>query len=161
MISPSTRATTPVKWSIRPVSLCAITFPVARLVVPLFFGTEPPDPATAPESPAGWTQALRSPWFHFTSITSASCLATDPRRADELVRPTVRSGSHRFLARDRPAALSSRSHVVARQVPRSNPPGDPVPVLLGLEFFLAHQAELQLPLPPSDGSIVFPESFLI
>jgi hypothetical protein len=39
---------------------------------------------------------------------------------------------------------------------RSDPSGPPVPVLLGLEFFLAHQAELLLFLPPRDGMIVFP-----
>jgi hypothetical protein len=40
--------------------------------------------------------------------------------------------------------------------PQSDPPGDLVPVLLGLEFFLAHQAEFQLFLPPQDGSILLP-----
>jgi hypothetical protein len=39
---------------------------------------------------------------------------------------------------------------------RSDPPGDPVPVLLGLEFFLAHLAEFQLFLPPQDGRILLP-----
>ncbi|MFI5459884.1 MAG: hypothetical protein ACHRXM_31065 [Isosphaerales bacterium] len=40
--------------------------------------------------------------------------------------------------------------------PRSDPPGALVPVLLGLEFFLAHQAEFQLLLPPQDGRILLP-----
>jgi hypothetical protein len=38
----------------------------------------------------------------------------------------------------------------------SDPPGDPVPVLLGLEFFLAHQAEFHLPLPPQHGIFRLP-----
>jgi hypothetical protein len=38
----------------------------------------------------------------------------------------------------------------------SDPPGDPVPVLLGLEFFLAHQAEFNLRLPPQHGVIFLP-----
>jgi hypothetical protein len=40
--------------------------------------------------------------------------------------------------------------------PRSDPPGDPVPVLLGLEFFLAHQAHMTIPPPPGKGSIQLP-----
>ncbi len=39
---------------------------------------------------------------------------------------------------------------------RSDPPGPPVPVLLGLEFFLTHRAELQLFVPPRDGMILLP-----
>jgi hypothetical protein len=40
--------------------------------------------------------------------------------------------------------------------PQTDPRGPPVPVLLGLEFFLAYQAEFQLFLPPRDGIIVLP-----
>jgi hypothetical protein len=39
---------------------------------------------------------------------------------------------------------------------QSDPPGPPVPVLLGLEFLLAHQAELHLLPPPRHGSLVLP-----
>ena len=39
---------------------------------------------------------------------------------------------------------------------RSDPPGPPVPVLLGLEFFLTHQAEFTLLLPPQHGIIRLP-----
>jgi len=39
---------------------------------------------------------------------------------------------------------------------RNDPPGLLVPVLLGLEFFLAHRADFQLFLPPRDGRILFP-----
>jgi hypothetical protein len=37
--------------------------------------------------------------------------------------------------------------------PRQDPPGDPVPILFGLEFFLTHQAEFQLLVPPRSGAI--------
>jgi hypothetical protein len=40
--------------------------------------------------------------------------------------------------------------------PKSDPPGDPVPALLGLEFLLAYQAEFHLPLPPQDGALRLP-----
>jgi hypothetical protein len=38
----------------------------------------------------------------------------------------------------------------------SDPPGDAVPVLLGLEFFLAHQAEFHMLLPPQHSHIRLP-----
>ena len=40
--------------------------------------------------------------------------------------------------------------------PHQDPPGDPVPILLGLEFFLAHQAEFHLLLPPQHNAIRLP-----
>jgi hypothetical protein len=42
------------------------------------------------------------------------------------------------------------------QFARSDSPGAPLPVLLGLEFFLAHLAALQLPPPPQQGLIEVP-----
>jgi hypothetical protein len=42
------------------------------------------------------------------------------------------------------------------KVARSDPPGAPVPVLLGLEFFLAHGASLGLPPHPTSGMIGLP-----
>ena len=60
-----------------------------------------------------------------------------------------------WLPTDQPPHLRGPLSLLAK-FPRSDPPGDPVPVLLGLEFFLAHQAELQLLLPPRDGSILRP-----
>jgi hypothetical protein len=155
MTSPSPLAGSPVKWSIRPISLRAITFPVARLVVPLFFGTDPPDPGTAPE--VCWVDTgapvsvvpfqvhnRRLVWQPVPGVqTSWSGQPCDLRRIDF------------WLPTDRPPYRRGPMSLLAKFA-RSDPPGDPVPVLLGLEFFLAHQAELQLPLAPSDGSIVFP-----
>jgi hypothetical protein len=40
--------------------------------------------------------------------------------------------------------------------PQSDPPGDPVPALLGLEFLLTHRASLTLWRPPQRGSISVP-----
>jgi hypothetical protein len=39
---------------------------------------------------------------------------------------------------------------------RSDPPGDLMPVLLGLEFFLTHQAEFSMFLPPHHSVISLP-----
>jgi hypothetical protein len=40
--------------------------------------------------------------------------------------------------------------------PQQDPPGDPVPILLGLEFFLAHRAEFNLLVPPQLGAVRLP-----
>jgi hypothetical protein len=60
-----------------------------------------------------------------------------------------------WLATDQPPYLHGPLSLLAK-FPQSDPPGDEIPVILGLEFFLAHLAELQLLLPPRDGSILFP-----
>ncbi len=40
--------------------------------------------------------------------------------------------------------------------PQRDPPGNPVPVLLGLEFFLTHVARAEIAPPPADSSIWMP-----
>jgi hypothetical protein len=40
--------------------------------------------------------------------------------------------------------------------PRSDPPGDPVPILLGLEFFLTLQAGIAIPPYPLPGTVDLP-----
>jgi hypothetical protein len=39
---------------------------------------------------------------------------------------------------------------------RTEPPGNPPPFLMGLEFFLAHQAAFSLDPPPGQGAIRTP-----
>jgi hypothetical protein len=39
---------------------------------------------------------------------------------------------------------------------QSDPPGDPVPILLGLEFLLTYQTEFHLLCPPRQGTLVLP-----
>ena len=104
-------------------------------------------------NPAGWTRALRSPCY-IPPPSRAADLATDSRGKYNLGGSTVRSGPHGFLAGDRRASLPSRSSVVAGQVRAERSARSTRPVLLGLEFFLTHGIEFQLPLPPQDGSIL-------
>ena len=40
--------------------------------------------------------------------------------------------------------------------PHRDPPGDPVPILLGLEFLIARRADLALPPPPRSGILSIP-----
>ena len=155
MASPVARASTPVEWSIRTVALNAISFPVARLVVQLYFGTERPGP-----------EAIQEPcWLDTGAPLSVVPFNLHHQRLVWQPIPGVQTswaGQPCDLGRidfwfaiDQPPNLRGPMSLLAKFA-RSDPPGDPVPVLLGLEFFLAHQAELQLPLAPSDGSIVFP-----
>jgi hypothetical protein len=46
MAPPLVQATSPVDWSILQLSVGNVTIPVARLKVPLYLGTPPPDPAS-------------------------------------------------------------------------------------------------------------------
>jgi hypothetical protein len=60
-----------------------------------------------------------------------------------------------WLATEQPPHLRG-PFVLLAKFPHSDPPGDLVPVLLGLKFFLTHQAELSLLLPPQHGAIRLP-----
>src|SRR5262249_7252289 len=60
-----------------------------------------------------------------------------------------------WLQIDQPPYLRGPMSLLAN-FPRSDPPGNAVPVLLGLEFFLAPQVEFHLLQPPRDGMILLP-----
>ncbi len=155
MTSPPAQTRTPVEWLIQPITLCAISFPVARLVVHLYFGTAPPDPESVKEPCWLDTGAPISvvpfylhhgrlvwqpiPWVS-TSWAGQRC---DLGRMDF------------WLATEQPPYLRGPLSLLAKFT-RSDPPGPPDRILLGLEFFLSHGAEFQLPLPPRDGSILLP-----
>jgi len=60
-----------------------------------------------------------------------------------------------WLATDQPPSLRGPFSLLAK-FPQSDPPGDLMPDLLGLEFFLAHGAELELLPPPQQSRIRLP-----
>ena len=152
MTSPSAPATTPVEWLIQPVAVGGLTLPVARLLVPLYFGVPPLGPTTATE--ICWLDTgaplsvvpfhvhnQRLPWQALPGIrTTWSGQACDLGRMDI------------WLPTEQPPHIRGPLSLLAKFA-RSDPPGPPVPVLLGLEFFLTHQAELTLLLPPQHGVI--------
>jgi hypothetical protein len=53
------------------------------------------------------------------------------------------------------AALKGPYSLLAK-FPQSDPPGNPVPVLLGLEFLLSHHAAVSLLPAPQQGAILLP-----
>jgi hypothetical protein len=144
-----------VEWHIQPAAVKGFSFPVARLVVYLYFGGSPPVPQSARET--CWLDTAaplsvvpfhvynqRLVWQAIPGIrTTWSGQACDLGRVDF------------WLPTDQPPFLRGPLSLLAK-FPQSDPPGHPVPVLLGLEFFLAHQAEFHLLLPPQQGVILLP-----
>jgi hypothetical protein len=155
MAAPSAQATAPVEWLIQRVAAGALSIPVARLLVPLHFGTSPPDPTTAKEvcwldtgAPLSvvpyYVHHQRLAWQPVAGIqTTWSGQVCDLGRIDC------------WLRTHQPPCLRGPLSLLAKFA-RSDPPGVRVPVLLGLEFFLTHQAEFHLFLPPQDGTILLP-----
>jgi hypothetical protein len=155
MASASARAASRVEWVIRQATVSGLTLTVPRLRVHLHLAMASPGPPGV----------LRSAWldtgaplsvipFHvqqsglqWQSISGIK--ATWSGQRCELGRIDC------WLPTDQPHSLRGPLSLLAK-FPRGDPPGDPVPILLGLEFFLAHQAELQLPRAPLDGTIRFP-----
>jgi hypothetical protein len=155
MASPFASATSRVDWSILQVSLSLLTLPIARLKVPLYFGTAPPGPQSprdlcwldtgAPISIVPFhVHHQRLAWQPIPGITT-----TWAGQPCDLGRVDVWLSTEQLPYLRGPFALLAK-------FPRSDPPGDLVPVLLGLEFFLTHQAELTLLPPPQRGAIRIP-----
>jgi hypothetical protein len=60
-----------------------------------------------------------------------------------------------WLTTQQPPYLRGPFSLLAK-FPRSDPPGDLMPVLLGLEFFVTHQAEFEMLPPPRQALIRLP-----
>jgi hypothetical protein len=155
MPSLSSSDSTAVDWSIIHISAAAVTFPIARLEVPLFLGNAPGSPQSprdlcwldtgAPISVVPFhVHHQRLTWRPLPGIQSTwAGQACDVGHVDVWL-PTRHSP---FL--HGPFSLLAK-------FPRADPPGDLVPILLGLEFFLAHQLEFQMLLPPQQALIRLP-----
>jgi hypothetical protein len=144
-----------VEWLIQPVSLGSLTFPIARLRVRLYLGTTPPGPQDAPET--AWLDTAaplsvvpfhlhhrRLTWQPFSGIRTTWC-----GQPCDLGRVDV------WLRTDQPPYTRGPLSLLAK-FPHSDPPGDPVPLLLGLEFLLTYQSEFHLLCPPQQGTLVLP-----
>jgi hypothetical protein len=155
MASPSAHVTTPVEWFIRPASVSGLSFPIARLLVPLYLGTSSPSPQTAKETCWLDTGApLSVVPFHVHNQRLAWQLIPGVKTTWS-GQPCELGHIDFWLAIDQPSYLRGPLSLLAK-FPQGDPPGPLVPVLLGLEFFLAHQTALRLPPPPQDGSILHP-----
>jgi hypothetical protein len=152
MASPFASATSAVDWLIRQVSLKNLPIPVARLKVPLYLGM----PRPIPQSPRDLC------WLDTGAPISGVPFHVHHQRLAWQPIPEIRitwAGQPCDLGRidiwlqtEQPPFLRGPFALLAK-FPQSDPPGDLVPVLLGLEFFLAHQAEFTL-LPPPKRSLI-------
>jgi hypothetical protein len=155
MASPPTQHTARVEWLIQPVALTGLTFPLARLRIRLYLGTAPPGPQGTPQE--GWLDTgapLSVIPFHVHNA-GVSWRPVPGVRTTWSGQPCDLGRVDCWLPTDQPPHLRGPMSLLAK-FPQSDPPGDPIPVLLGLEFFLAHQAELAVPPPPQYGVIRLP-----
>jgi hypothetical protein len=147
--------TTAIAWSIQTIAVGRVTFPAARLSLQLYGRTILA--ARQVTSVDCWLdtgapltvipfhvhdQRLR--WQALPGITT-----TWAGQPCDLGRMDI------WLPAEQPPYVRGPLSLLAKFA-RSDPPGAPVPVLLGLEFFLAHQAEFNLLLPPQHGVIRLP-----
>ena len=155
MASPSTASTARVEWLLQRVSLSGVSFSLARLRIRCYLGTAPASPHGAPHE--GWPDTgapLSVIPFHAHNAglswqPIAGVKTTWSGQPSDLGRVDL------WLATEQPPYSRGPFSVLAK-FPHRDPPGDPLPILLGLEFFLTHQAELTLLLPPQHGVLRLP-----
>jgi hypothetical protein len=155
MASPPAPATAPVDWSIQQISVSNVSLPAARLQVPVYLGS-PPAQRHSPRDLC-WLDTgapisvvpfhVHYQRFSWQPIPGIS-ITWAGQRCD-LGRIDI------WLAIDQPPYFRGPFSLLAK-FPRADPPGDLIPVLLGLEFFLSHQAEFHILLPPQQGVILLP-----
>lgn len=146
---------TPVVWSVASISVRGLTIPVARVAVELFIDKIRPELDTGTET--AWLDTgaplsvvpyhihhQRLLWRPIPGIQ-----VTWAGQPCDLGRMDV------WLPTDQPPQLRGPLSLLAK-FPRGSPPGIRVPILLGLEFLLANQAELALPPPPGQGALLLP-----
>lgn len=146
--------TVPVLWSIRTVTAGGRAIPVGRLRLRLIF--PPVQPGAHLLAERCWLDTgapLSVIPFHvhhqrlrWRPLGVQSSWAGQPCELGEIDvwLPSRRAGKARG-----PLPMLAKFAT-------SDPPGDRVPVLLGLEFFLAHRASLECRPPPRQGSIEVP-----
>lgn len=155
MASPSITSTARVQWLIKAVSLRSVSFSLARLKIRCYLGTAPPSPqGTLQEAWLDTGAPLSVIPFHIQNAgllwqPIAGVKTTWSGQPCDLGRVDM------WLATDQPPFLRGPFSLLAK-FPHRDLPGDPLPVLFGLEFFLTHQAELTLLLPPQHGVIRLP-----
>jgi len=144
-----------VPWSIRTVSVGGQNIPAARLALQLYCRTALPGRRAT--SAACWIDTgapvtvvpfyvhhQRLQWQPLTGITTTWAGQRCALGHVDIWLPT-----------DQPPHLRGPLSLLAKFA-QKDPPDDPVPILLGLEFFLAHRAEFRLVSPPQHGVIRLP-----
>jgi hypothetical protein len=155
MSAPGWTSTTPLQWSIPWIQVGSVSIPAARLEVELFLRTILPGRQVVSEQ--GWLDTgaplsvipfhihnRRVNWKPIPAVTVTWAGQTCDLGYIDIWLPTEQSPTPRG------------PFTIVAKFPRSDPPGGPVPMLLGLEFFLTVQAGMTLPAPPQQGVIQVP-----
>jgi hypothetical protein len=155
MPAPSSQTTTPVQWFVQSVSVGSLTVLSARLEIDLFLRTALPGLQIVAE--IGWVDTgapLSVIPFHIHN----GRLDWRPIPGVQLtwLGQSCDLGTiDIWLPTQETSALRGPLTLLAK-FPRSDPPGSPVPILLGLEFFLSNQAGMNLLPPPQKSEISVP-----
>jgi hypothetical protein len=155
MAPSSTPATARDESVLQAVTLSGLSFPLGRLKVRLYLATASAVPPGVPRE--AWLDTgapLTVIPFHVQQ-QGLRWQAIPGIRATWAGQPCQLGRIDVWLPIDQPPYLHGPLSVLAK-FPQSDPPGDLVPSLLGLEFFLTHQAECHLLLPPQHGIIQLP-----
>ena len=151
----SPRTTCPVEWSIQQITVGSISISAARLKVPIFLGNRPPSPSSPRDLcwlDTGAPLSIVPFHVHYGRLKWQPI----PRATISWAgQPCDLGHVDVWLTTQQPPYLQGPFSLLAK-FPRSDPPGDLMPVLLGLEFFLAHQVEFELLLPPQHGLLLLP-----
>jgi hypothetical protein len=147
--------TTPVTWSIQSLNVGGLSFPAARLRFEVFARTVVAGSQVISENCWLDTAAPLSVvpfcvhdqnllWQKVPGVTTTWSGQKCDLGQLEIWLPTVQQP---FL-RGPFSLMAKFAH--------SDPPGPAVPILIGLEFFLTHQAEFDLRIPPTSSIIRLP-----
>jgi hypothetical protein len=152
MASPLAPSTCRVDWWIPPITIGTVTIAAARLKVPLYLGSAPPLPSTPRDLcwlDTGAPLSVVPFHVHFHRVRWQPIPGISASWAGQ----TCDLGYvHVWLTTQQAPFLRGPFSLLAK-FPRSDPPGDLMPVLLGLEFFLTHRAEFEMLLPPRQSLI--------
>jgi hypothetical protein len=147
-------AAIPVDWSIQTLLVGGMTIPVARLLLSSCFPLINSSHISLPELCWLDTEAPISviPYHIHHQRLSWQALGIQSSWFGQICD----LGRIEIWFSAGPGLPMAGPYSLLAKFPQSDPAGDPVPILLGLEFFLTYQAYLAIPPPPGKGSIQLP-----
>jgi hypothetical protein len=152
MAAPFSGTTSSITWSISKLQVGNVTIPSARLEVEIFLPTLLPGLQIIAEQ--AWLDT-GAPLSVIPFHVHNQRIAWKPIPGMQVSwagQPCDVGTVDLWLPTDQPPSPRGPFTILAK-FPHNNPPGKPVPVLLGLEFFLALQAGMSL-LPPPQQSVI-------
>jgi hypothetical protein len=155
MSAPFWSTTTPLQWLIAWVRLGGLNIPTARLDVELFPRSILPGQHVVSEQ--GWLDT-GAPLSVIPFHVHNRCLDWKPISGVTVTwaGQVCDLGYLDFWLPTEQSTTPRGPFTLLAKFARSDPPGNPVPMLLGLEFFLTLLAGMTVPPPPQQGMIQVP-----